>query len=60
MTNNGVCFGQYNDLVFGIMRGIKMSKLNFLNGETNHVTPNPIAVKGKVIKVYPSYFCGGV
>ena len=31
-----------------------------LNGHTSHVIPNPIGLKGKVIKVVPSYFCGGV
>ncbi len=41
------------------------SERNFLNGDTiqkscSHVIPNPIATKGKVIKVVPSYFCGGV
>ena len=33
---------------------------NFLNGDISHVTPNQIAMKGKAIKVVPSYFCGGV
>ncbi len=27
---------------------------------TSHVIPNPVAMKGKVIKVVPSYFCAGV
>ncbi len=33
---------------------------NFLNGDTSHVTPNPIASMNKVIKVVPSYFWWGV
>ena len=33
---------------------------NFLNDDTSHVTLSPIAMKGKVIKVDPSYFCEGV
>ncbi len=41
----------------GIMRRIKW---NFQNGDTSHVTPNTIALTNKVIKVVPSYFCGGV
>ena len=32
------------------------SERNFLNGDTSHVTPNPIAVTNKVIEVVPSYF----
>ena len=60
LTNNGVCVEQYCDL--GIKRGIKwkLKKFNSLNGHTSHVIPNPIGLKGKVIKVVPSYFCGGV
>ncbi len=28
--------------------------------ECSHVIPNPIAMKGKVFKVVPRYYCGGV
>ena len=49
VTNTGVCDGQYRHL--GIMWGIKI-KRNFLNDES-HVTLNPTARKGKVIKVDP-------
>ena len=43
------------------MRGIKINrKKNFLNSDTSHITPNPIALTNTIIKVVPSYFCGGV
>ncbi len=58
MTNNGVSVGVYSDL--GIMRGIKIRVWNFLNGDTGLVISNTISTKGKIIKVVPSYFCGGV
>ncbi len=28
--------------------------------QCSHVIPNPAAMKDKVVKVVPSYFCGGV
>ena len=59
MTNNGLSDGQYRDL--GIMWGIKIKqKKILLNDDTSHVILNPKVRKGKVIKVDPSYFCGGV
>ncbi len=36
------------------------SETNFRNSDTSHITPNPIALTNKVIKVVPSYFCVGV
>ncbi len=44
------------------MRGIKIneSERNFLHGDTSHITPHPIALTTKFIKVVPSYFSGGV
>ncbi len=43
------CVGQYHDL--GIM-----SERNFLNGDTNHVIPNPIPMKGKVKFTFVTVF----
>ena len=42
------------------MRGIKIKGKNFLNSDTSHITPNPIALTNKVIEVVTSYFCWGV
>ncbi len=54
-------WGLYRDL--GIMRGIKWklkTLKKILNGDTRHVTQNPMALTNMVIKVVPSYFYGDI
>ena len=46
--------------IVALWRVSNESKRNFLKGDTSHVTPNRIALTNKIIKVMPSYICGGV